>query len=116
MCTSTKAAKPSSDRSTPEPRGDRDLRQKSLDNPTQPPSSTLPDRMCGAKTRKGTPCRSLSVRGRRRCRMHGGTNPGAPKGNKNAQKHGFYSAAAVAARLQNRLLLRFMRQQEKERL
>jgi uncharacterized protein YjcR len=26
-----------------------------------------------------------------RCRMHGGTSPGAPKGNRNAWKHGFYS-------------------------
>lgn len=25
--------------------------------------------------------------------MHGGTNPGAPKGNRNALKHGRYSAA-----------------------
>lgn len=27
-----------------------------------------------------------------RCRMHGGTSPGAPKGNRNAAKHGLYSA------------------------
>jgi uncharacterized protein YjcR len=27
-----------------------------------------------------------------RCRMHGGTSPGAPKGNRNAWKHGKYSA------------------------
>lgn len=29
--------------------------------------------------------------------MHGGTNPGAPKGNRNARKHGAYSAATKAA-------------------
>lgn len=29
--------------------------------------------------------------------MHGGTNPGAPKGNRNARKHGAYSAKAKAA-------------------
>lgn len=28
--------------------------------------------------------------------MHGGTNPGAPKGNQNARKHGGYSAKAMA--------------------
>lgn len=28
--------------------------------------------------------------------MHGGTNPGAPKGNANARKHGFRSAASIA--------------------
>ena len=33
-----------------------------------------------------------------RCRMHGGKAPGAPKGNKNALKHGRYSADAVAMR------------------
>lgn len=53
---------------------------------------------CGAKTRAGTPCRGPAVRGRRRCRMHGGTNPGPPKGSQNALKHGRRSAAAVAAR------------------
>ena len=29
--------------------------------------------------------------------MHGGTNPGAPKGNRNAWKHGGRSAEAMAA-------------------
>jgi hypothetical protein len=33
-----------------------------------------------------------------RCRMHGGPSPGAPKGNKNALKHGRYSAEAIAER------------------
>ena len=31
------------------------------------------------------------MKGRKRCRMHGGTNPGAPKGNQRALKHGLYS-------------------------
>jgi uncharacterized protein YjcR len=30
--------------------------------------------------------------------MHGGTNRGAPKGNQNALKHGFYSAAEAERR------------------
>lgn len=29
--------------------------------------------------------------------MHGGTNPGAPKGNRNARRHGGYSAETMAA-------------------
>jgi len=41
-----------------------------LDNPTHP--------ICGAKTRKGSPCPNPVVTGRKRCRMHGGTNPGPP--------------------------------------
>ena len=37
---------------------------------------------CGARTRKGAPCRSLSEPGRRRCRFHGGrsTGPRTQKG------------------------------------
>jgi hypothetical protein len=44
---------------------------------------------CGAKTRLGKPCNSPAVRGKKRCRMHGGA-PGsrAPPGNQNALKHG----------------------------
>lgn len=50
-----------------------------------------------AMTRKGTACQSPAVKGRKRCRMHGGTNPGAPKGNQNARKHGGYSAKTLEA-------------------
>jgi uncharacterized protein YjcR len=32
--------------------------------------------------------------------MHGGPSPGAPKGNKNAFKHGCYTAEAIASRRQ----------------
>lgn len=51
---------------------------------------------CGAKTRKGTPCRAPAVRGRKRCRKHGGNNPGPPRGNRNSWKHGRYSAEVSA--------------------
>jgi hypothetical protein len=47
---------------------------------------------CGAKTRAGTPCNSPAVRGKQRCRMHGGAKgSGAPRGNQNALKHGLYT-------------------------
>lgn len=45
---------------------------------------------CGAKTRAGTPCKN-SAMANGRCRMHGGKSTGAPKGNQNSKKHGFYS-------------------------
>src|SRR3954447_11544198 len=46
-----------------------------------------------ARTRSRTECRSLgAVKRKLRCRMHGGTNPGAPKGNRNAWKHAGRSA------------------------
>jgi uncharacterized protein YjcR len=38
--------------------------------------------------------------------MHGGTNPGAPKGNRNARKHGAYSAATKAAMQAMRMMAR----------
>ena len=61
---------------------------------------------CGAKTRAGTPCRSPAVRGKRRCRMHGGAKgSGAPKGNQNALKHGTYTEAALRQRAELRLLV-----------
>jgi hypothetical protein len=46
---------------------------------------------CGARTKHshGKPCRSPSVRGKKRCRIHGGSSgSGATSGNTNALKHG----------------------------
>jgi glucans biosynthesis protein len=51
---------------------------------------------CGAKTRAGTPCQSPAIRGRRRCRLHGGLSPGAPRGLKNGNyKNGEWTADAI---------------------
>lgn len=47
--------------------------------------------ICGAKTRSGKPCQNRPINGKKRCRLHGGLSPGAPKGNKNSLKHGMYS-------------------------
>ena len=44
-----------------------------------------------------------------RCRLHGGLSPGAPKGNRNAVKHGRYTAEAVVSRREVAALLRAMR-------
>jgi uncharacterized protein YjcR len=52
---------------------------------------------CGAKTRRGSSCQSPAMPNGR-CRMHGGKSPGAPKGNRNAWKHGHYSAEGVRLR------------------
>ena len=52
--------------------------EKNLKN-GNPRGNPLNARKCGAKTRKGTPCKSPAVRGKKRCRMHGGTNPGRPR-------------------------------------
>jgi hypothetical protein len=41
-----------------------------------------------------------------RCRLHGGKSTGAPKGNRNAWKHGRYSGEAIATRAEVRDLIR----------
>ena len=62
---------------------------------------------CGAKTRSGQPCRSPAVNGKKRCRMHGGAHgSGAPRGNKNALKHGMYTKKVLAEERQCRELVR----------
>ena len=61
---------------------------------------------CGAKTRSGGSCCSPAVRGKRRCRMHGGApESGAPKGNQNARKHGLFTRDVIAERKQIQALL-----------
>jgi hypothetical protein len=61
---------------------------------------------CGAKTRSGGACRSPAVRGKKRCRMHGGAQgSGAPRANRNARKHGLFTRDAIAERRQMRALL-----------
>ncbi|MFC5068864.1 HGGxSTG domain-containing protein [Flaviflagellibacter deserti] len=63
---------------------------------------------CGAKTRAGTPCQSPAVRGKARCRMHGGARgSGAPKGERNGSyRHGFHTREAFAER---RLVAKWLR-------
>jgi hypothetical protein len=63
---------------------------------------------CRARTRRGSPCQSPAMKNGR-CRMHGGTSPGAPKGNKHALKDGRYTADAIAKRRGIRELLRAMK-------
>jgi len=63
-------------------------------------------KICGARTREGTPCSNLPVTGKKRCRIHGGAKgSGAPLGNKNALKHGLYTAEAIAERKSARKVL-----------
>jgi hypothetical protein len=57
----------------------------------------MTSRRCGAKTRAGGSCRAPAMRGKRRCRMHGGApGSGAPRGNRNAQRHGRFTGEAIA--------------------
>jgi len=61
---------------------------------------------CGARIRSGGACRSPAVRGKKRCRMHGGApGSGAPRENRNARKHGLFTKDAIAERRQIQALL-----------
>ncbi|WP_346658661.1 HGGxSTG domain-containing protein [Bradyrhizobium sp. 143] len=61
---------------------------------------------CGARTRDGGACCAPAVHGKTRCRMHGGAaRCGAPRGNRNARKHGRFTRDAVAERRAVRALL-----------
>jgi hypothetical protein len=61
---------------------------------------------CGANSRAGGACRAPAVRGKQRCRMHGGApGSGAPRGNRNARRHGLFTRDAIAERKQIQDLL-----------
>jgi len=66
-------------------------------------------RRCGARTRSENLCQSPAMPNGR-CRMHGGKTPGAPMGNRNAYKHGRYTADAIARRRSIAELIRTARQ------
>jgi len=52
--------------------------------------------LCGAKTRNGTPCKRHAVKGKTRCKLHGGASSGPPKGSKNHLTHGIYAKGLTA--------------------
>jgi hypothetical protein len=54
---------------------------------------------CGARTRAGGACQCPAIRDRKRCRLHGGRSPGAPKGRGNGNfKDGTFTAEAIQER------------------
>ena len=54
---------------------------------------------CGARLRRGGSCPLPPSPGKRRCFQHGGARGiGAPTGNDNAHKHGFFSQVETAER------------------
>ena len=70
---------------------------------------------CEARNRQGKPCRlragwGTNHVGHGRCKLHGGKSPGAPKGNKNALKHGNYTIEAITERRKIRSLLRYTKE------
>jgi hypothetical protein len=65
---------------------------------------------CHARSkRSGLRCQAPAVRGHSVCRMHGASG-GAPKGNKNALKHGDFTAEGLALKKQINTLARTARE------
>ena len=72
---------------------------------------------CGAQTRAGTACQRPALRGRRRCRLHGGLSPGAPRGHKNGNfRNGNWTADAIEERRWLRSLVQIVCQQRDKRM
>jgi glucans biosynthesis protein len=67
---------------------------------------------CGARTRRGTVCKSKAANGKGRCRLHGGAlRSGAPSGPRNGNyRHGRHTKEAIAERQFMRALIRQSRE------
>jgi hypothetical protein len=76
-----------------------------------PPGDLSAVQSCGARTRRGSPCRCPAMRNGR-CRLHGGlsTGPKTPEGRRRIRialfKHGWYTKQAKQERIELRELLR----------
>lgn len=71
---------------------------KASDNPMHCLTQAHQAPRCGARTRQSVPCRSPAMLNGR-CRMHGGTSPGAPPGQAHGMwKHGLRSAEVIERR------------------
>jgi hypothetical protein len=113
MSTSIPEAKPSSEPSTiPEGVGSSsEIKINPMQRETREPLSLRLVPRCCAKTRSGKPCQSPQVKGKARCRMHGGARgSGAPKGRENGRyQHGLFTCEAIERRREIRALIAEMR-------
>ena len=57
-----------------------------------------PGRRCGAKTRRGTPCLKAAIKGKKRCRNHGGRSTGVSGERNGNYKNGRSTKQAIANR------------------
>lgn len=72
---------------------------------------------CGARTKgnHGLPCRCPAIKGKTRCRVHGGARgSGAPKYNSNALKHGETTSEAKAFKAEIRQFIQHNKKLIKE--
>ncbi|HKH03153.1 MAG TPA: HGGxSTG domain-containing protein [Bradyrhizobium sp.] len=79
-------------------------------HPTRDPTRLFAAPRCGARTRSGGSCRSPAIKGKARCRMHGGKGSGAPHGERNGRyTAGRFTKAAKAKRAETIRAVRFVR-------
>src|SRR4029077_20886624 len=79
------------------PRGQAKIEINSMKNYATRPGHLKQWPHCGARTRAGDPCKRPAIRDRKRCLIHGGLSPGAPRGPKNGNfKSGDWTAEAIA--------------------
>jgi hypothetical protein len=66
---------------------------------------------CEATTRGGTACQRAALKGKTRCRLHGGAKgSGGPKGQRHGRyRHGQFTCEAVEERRRTRVLIAQMR-------
>ena len=85
----------------------REINPMSLKQSTQ-----LSSPKCGARTRAG-PCQCPAIQDKKRCRLHGGLSPGAPRGSRNGNyKRGDWTTEAIEERRWVRELVRSFGKQE----
>ncbi|WP_406854380.1 HGGxSTG domain-containing protein [Alsobacter sp. KACC 23698] len=92
-------------------RGARNSRGDPMERPTNEPASLRSAPRCGARTRAGEPCRKPAIKGKKRCRLHGGApGSGGPTGDRNgAYRHGQETRTAVEGRRAVSALLRHLK-------
>ena len=81
-------------------------------NPLDAPPVLLTNApLCQARNRAGNPCRCPAMKGKSRCKLHGGKSTGAPRGERNGNwKHGGEANEAVALRRAAGRLMRAIRE------
>lgn len=88
-------------------------RNRPVSENSMEPASLKAAPRCQAQRKHGRgPCDAKAVRGKRVCRVHGGSSPGAPKGDRNGRfRHGGDTKEAIALRSQVAKLLRALSEQ-----
>jgi len=95
-----------------EPEIDQSSKRRGWLKNGNPPGDFTKAPRCGAKTRRGTPCRCPAMVNKRRCRLHGGrsTGPRTWEGIERIQyantKHGRYRRVAIESRRRVRGMVR----------